>query len=226
MNKKNIKHGDRIIMLEVSTLKPHPLNNTIYISKREKEDKDLRLSIQLNGLLEPLVVEKKSLQIISGHRRFNSVKELGWETVPSRLVEIDFDIIKLIQFNRYREKTIEEKRNEEREMKSYLKSLSTEERKIILDGIPMREYISSEIGLSYTSTSRLNYIEEHNSDLLQDIYLGIVSPTEAYKIVKSQVENKDYKFEFDILDIKGRIKKLSKNISKKQWMDIIEEIYQ
>ena len=225
MNQKKIKHGDRIIMLEVSSLKPHPLNNTIYNSKREKEDLDLKVSIQLNGLLEPLVVEQESLQIISGHRRFKTVKELGWEKVPSRLVDIDFDIIKLIQFNKYREKTIQEKRNEEREMKSYLKEISPSERKRILDGTPMREYISKEVGLSFNSISKLNFIEEYNSDLLQDVYLGKISPTEAYKIVKSEVENRDYKYEYSILDIKGRIKKLSKNIPKQKWIEIIDEIY-
>ena len=225
MNQKKIKHGDRIIMLEVSSLKPHPLNNTIYNSKREKEDLDLKVSIQLNGLLEPLVVEQESLQIISGHRRFKTVKELGWEKVPSRLVDIDFDIIKLIQFNKYREKTIQEKRNEEREMKSYLKEISPSERKRILDGTPMREYISKEVGLSFNSISKLNFIEEYNSDLLQDVYLGKISPTEAYKIVKSEVENRDYKYEYSILDIKGRIKKLSKKIPKQKWIEIIDEIY-
>jgi ParB-like chromosome segregation protein Spo0J len=226
MKKKITTQGTKIEMINVSSLKPHPLNNSIYTSKRDKEDDDLRISIHLNGLLEPIVVDKKSMQIISGHRRFKSITELGWKTVPTRLVEIDFDIIKLIQFNKYREKTVEEKRNEEREMKSYLKLLPPKERKRILDGTPMREYISNEIGLSFSSIIKLNYIEEHNSELLQDIYLGKISPTEAYKLVKSQVEKKDYKFEFDVLDIKGRIKKLSKNITKQHWLDIIDEIYQ
>ena len=225
MDKGTTPQQNQIVMMDVLSLKPHPLNDKIYNSQREKDDEDLKISIQLNGLLEPIVVDKKSLQIISGHRRYGCVKRLGWETIPTRIVDIDFDIIKLIQFNKYREKTIQEKRNEEREMKSYLKEISPLERKRILDGTPMREYISKEVGLSFNSISKLNFIEEHNSELLQDVYLGKISPTEAYKIVKSEVENRDYKYEYDLLDIKGRIKKLSKKIPKQKWLEIIDEIY-
>jgi hypothetical protein len=217
---------DMILLVEVSSLQPHPLNNKIYTSKRGKDDEDLRVSIKLNGLLEPIVVDRNTNQIISGHRRYSCVKELGWKEIPSRFVDIDFDIIQLIQFNKYREKTIEEKRNEEREMKEYLKSLPPKDRKRILDGTPMREYISNEVGLSFNSISKLNFIEENNSELLQDVYLGKISPTEAYKIVKSQVENTDYQYDYSLLDIKGRIKKLSNKVSKQQWIEMIDEIYE
>ena len=176
-------------------------------------------------MLEPIVVDRTSLQIISGHRRFGSIKELEWKEVPVRLVDVDFDIIKLIHFNKYREKTIEEKRNEEREMKSYLKSLTPNKRRTILNGIPMREYISNEVGLSFNSISRLDYIEEHNPELLQDIYLGKLSPTEAYKLVKSQVDDIDYKIDSTVVDIKGRIRRLSEKIPKQHWLDVLDEIY-
>ena len=215
----------KIEMIKVSSINPHPKNEIIYNSKRGKEDYELKNSIILNGLLEPIVVDRKSHQIISGHRRFLCVKELKWKKVPVRFIDIDYDIIKLIHFNKYREKTVEEKRNEEREMKNYLKSLTPKKRKSILQGIPMREYISNEVGLSFNSSSKLNFIEENDPNVLQDIYLGKLSLTEGYKTVKSRVEKKDYNLEYSIIDIKGRIKKISNTTTKQQWLNMIDEIY-
>ena len=219
------KSGYDVEMINISLIKPHPKNETIYNSKRGKEDYELKNSINLNGLLEPIVVDKNTNQIISGHRRFLCIKELKWKKIPVRFIDIDYDIIKLIHFNKYREKTIEEKRNEEREMKNYLKSITPKKRKTILQGIPMREYVSNEVGLSFNSSSKLNFIEENDTDVLEEIYLGKMSLTEGYKLVKSEVENKDYNLEYSILDIKGRIKKISMKTSKQQWLDIIDEIF-
>lgn len=211
--------------IDVGLLKPHPLNETIYNNKRYVEDNDLKKSIEMNGLLEPIVVDQNTYQIISGHRRFSCILQLKWKRVQVRFVDVEYDIIKLIHFNKHREKSVEEKRNEERELKSYLKRLPLTKRKSILNKIPLRQFVSNEVGLSFNSTSKLNYIEKHDSDLLKDIYLGKVSLTEGYKKVKSKVENSDYKVQYEILDVKGRIKKLSSEMTKQQWLNLLDEIY-
>ena len=64
--KKSIRH-----------LKPHPLNSDIY---QLSGIDDLAGSIDQVGLLEPLVVNTKN-QVISGHRRLQAIKQLGWKSV-------------------------------------------------------------------------------------------------------------------------------------------------
>ena len=59
---------------ELTNIKPNPVNDEIY-SQTDLED--LKLSLQTHGQLEPLVVNN-DLVIISGHRRYFSMMQLGW----------------------------------------------------------------------------------------------------------------------------------------------------
>ena len=45
-------------------------------------------SISEVGLLQPLIIDSRN-QVISGNRRFESIKRLGWEEVEVNLIEVN-----------------------------------------------------------------------------------------------------------------------------------------
>ena len=45
-------------------------------------------SISEVGLLQPLIIDSRN-QVISGNRRFESVKRLGWEEVEVIIIEVN-----------------------------------------------------------------------------------------------------------------------------------------
>jgi len=121
MTSKNNQIGE-IVRVPISSIKENPINYQIYSSKHTKEDEELEQSLSLYGLLEPILVNKENNQIISGHRRFNALKKLGKKTIDVIFKSVgEMDIIELIQSNRHREKTLIEKINEYRTLKSQMK---------------------------------------------------------------------------------------------------------
>ena len=70
--------------VKVSTLKHHPKNKEIYTLSSIEE---LMESISEVGLLQPLIIDSRN-QVISGNRRFESIKKLGWEEVEVNLIEV------------------------------------------------------------------------------------------------------------------------------------------
>ena len=70
-------------------------------------------SISEVGLLQPLIIDSRN-QVISGNRRFESVKRLGWEEVEVEVrdVQEDEEELLLIHFNKQRIKSFKELINE------------------------------------------------------------------------------------------------------------------
>ena len=62
----------------------------IIVRKRIRRDlgdlNELAESIEKHGLLNPVIVNHKEV-LLAGERRLESVKLLGWETVPVRILE-------------------------------------------------------------------------------------------------------------------------------------------
>jgi len=97
---------------KTNDLKPHPINIDIYGS--ENVDRDLVESIRSKGILEPIVIKDNGI-ILSGHRRWLAAKELRLEEVPCRVIAFETDLDEkeaLIEFNRQRIKTFEQKMKE------------------------------------------------------------------------------------------------------------------
>ena len=65
--------------------------DSIVLGDRVRKDmgdiEALAKSIESNGLLHPIVV-KPDGTLISGHRRLDAVRMLGWEDVPARVVDV------------------------------------------------------------------------------------------------------------------------------------------
>ena len=69
--------------VKVSSLKHHPKNKEIYNLSSIEE---LMESISEVGLLQSLIIDQYN-QIISGNRRFESIKRLGWNEVEVKEVK-------------------------------------------------------------------------------------------------------------------------------------------
>jgi len=120
---KNKQIGE-VLRVSIDKIKQNPINFEIYSSKHTKEDEDLQNSIQLYGQLEPVLVNQNTNQLISGHRRYNTLKRLGLDKINVIYKSVDvLETIELIQSNRHREKSLIEKINEYRTLKSQMKGL-------------------------------------------------------------------------------------------------------
>ena len=174
--------------MKVSELKPHPINSTIYNDNPDAQ-KELIHSINLNGLLEPLVINRSNM-IISGHRRLQALKEIGWEKCDCRLSEFENEIIALIQLNSYRIKV-------ESEIVREAEILHTEYKKLMKLGRPLKGEVrngksrtivnvSQTLGVSTTKLKKLLSIKNYEPSLLRDIDLGLISVERAYQQVRTK----------------------------------------
>ena len=178
--------SDYIIQMKVSELKPHKLNSTIYNDNPEAL-KELVHSININGLLEPLVINRSNV-VISGHRRLLALKEIGWEKCSCRLSEFENETIALITLNAYRVKT-------ESELVREAELLKIEFSKQIKKGRPLKGEVrdgknwsivnvSEKLGVSTTKLKKLLSIKNYDPSLLEKVDQGIISVERAYQEVR------------------------------------------
>jgi protein gp37 len=100
----------------IDALAPHPLNATIY---GDEADTDLVKSVSNNGVLQPILIDQNN-RIISGHRRVDAAKKAGLDTVPVTIYEATDELaiqMTLVECNRQRPKTNEQKAREATELK-------------------------------------------------------------------------------------------------------------
>ena len=107
-------------MLELlSNLSQHPDNHRIYAPT---DLEDLEKSLQDFGQMEPIAITP-NLRIISGHRRYMAMRNLGWGDCEVRLIEPENEIVALIEHNNHRNKTSSDILNEVRYLKNELKEV-------------------------------------------------------------------------------------------------------
>lgn len=96
--------------IDPKRLKPHPRNTSIY--RGEEEDvSDLVALIRDSGWVKPLVVTNDRT-IISGHRRWRALVQLGWQSIPVEVREFPSELAQvqaLLLENASRSKTVEQK---------------------------------------------------------------------------------------------------------------------
>ena len=167
--------------LYIKDIKPHPINSKIYTNTNIE---DLEISIEENGLLEPIVVNKSNV-IISGHRRLQSCKNLGLKQIDVRVKDFDDELIALVELNRYRSKTATELINE-------ILILEDEYSKKIKRGRPKkgvlqntikgksRDLISDELNISSSQIGKLLVIQKEDDSLITLIDEGVLTIGQAY----------------------------------------------
>lgn len=111
---------DRISLQRTDELRPSPENDTLYrpVDPDDPEIVALAESIGRHGLREPLVVTLDRY-IVSGHRRHCAAKLAGLKEVPVRVEpirrtdDVDAFVVLLREYNRQRDKSLDEKLREE-----------------------------------------------------------------------------------------------------------------
>ncbi|MDG1994528.1 MAG: ParB N-terminal domain-containing protein [Polaribacter sp.] len=222
---KSNKIGE-IVRVPIESIKENPINYQIYSSKHTKEDEDLESSIQLYGQLEPCLVNEKTNQLISGHRRYNTIKRLGIDTIDVIYKSVDeLEIIELIQSNRHREKSLIEKINEYRTLKTEMKSLPLQKRKDLMGSLKLREYLHKEVGITHTNDVRLQSIEDSgNEELLNSVLSGEVSLKSAYRIINNMGGENEVRDNLKS-EIRNSIKNAKDNLSIHDVFSIVQEVY-
>lgn len=174
--------------VKVNQLTHHPLNEKIYsLSGIES----LMESIEEVGLLEPPTIDQY-FQVVSGNRRFESIKRIGWEEIDVHQINVKKgdEVMTLIHFNRQRVKTTQELLNEYFELESYHRKNG------VRKGLRIRGVVSEEIKVTDSQLSRILYVHRRNPEYIKLIDQGILSVNQAYLTLRREDEEKKSKKDF------------------------------
>ena len=171
---------------KLSYISPNQINDDIY---SHTDLSDLVLSLQTNGQLEAIVLNKDNV-ILSGHRRYYSMLQLGWTECDVRYIDVESDVIALIEFNRHRIKSVNDILNESRHLEQEFKKqigrgrTATKQR----EGKKMQTIIevSNKLGLSTTQLKKIKSIANYEPSLINAIDSGEMSVNQAYQIVRAK----------------------------------------
>jgi ParB-like nuclease domain len=73
---------------KISELKPAPYNPRL---SKEKQESNLKASLEKFGAVEPIVWNKQTGHIVGGHFRVRELKKLGYKEIECVIVELDLD---------------------------------------------------------------------------------------------------------------------------------------
>jgi len=181
------------MFVSVDKLKHHPLNKEIYNLSSIDE---LVESISEVGLLIPLTIDQ-SFQVISGNRRLEAIRKLGWDEVEVNQINVapEDESLLLIHFNKQRVKTTKELLNEYDILKKYYgkkQGERTDLTSVQLDKGSSRDVIGGEIGVSSGHLARILYIRKHHKELIELIDKGYFTVNQAYLQVKRSKKEDEY----------------------------------
>ena len=178
--------------VKISSLKHHPKNKEIYSLSSIDE---LMESISEVGLLQPLTIDTRN-QVISGNRRFESIKRLGWNEVEVivREVKEEEEELLLIHFNKQRIKSFKELINEYLTLdRIYRKGQGkrTDLTSVKSNKSSSRDIISNEMGISSSQLRRLVYIYKNKPEYIELLDKGILTVNQSYLQIQREVKEKE-----------------------------------
>ncbi|MGD0038607.1 MAG: ParB N-terminal domain-containing protein [Bacteroidota bacterium] len=178
--------------IDISKLKHHPLSIAIYGDSTNEEIDDLIASIGDYDLKEPLVINKKN-QILSGNRRLEALKKLGWDKVPVIIKNIkpENELEEIINRNVSRKRKarmIAHEINKLYELYGVGQGKRTEEDASELKHskrkstkINVREKVADILRIGEGTIQKYRFIDKNNPELFEDIDNGVYSLDSAYK---------------------------------------------
>ena len=177
--------------VKVSSLKHHPKNKEIYTLSSIDE---LMESISEVGLLQPLIIDTRN-QVISGNRRFESIKRLGWNEVEVEVKEVKEgeEELLLIHFNKQRIKSFKELINEYLILDGYYRKgqgKRTDLTSVKSNRSSSRDIVSKEMGISSSQLQRLIFIHKHQPDYIELLDKGILTVNQSYFKSKENLKRK------------------------------------
>lgn len=90
MSKLRIEH------VHIDDIKPSYYNPRLDLQPEDEEYQKIKRSIKEFGLVEPIIVNGKTKNIIGGHQRYKVLKELGYEKIPVSVVSLDDEHEKML----------------------------------------------------------------------------------------------------------------------------------
>lgn len=181
--------------IPLSQIHSHPLNETIYdLSNID----DLVVSIGEVGLLTPVVVNQQ-YQLISGHRRIEAVRRLGWDEVDVEVIETaseDEEKSLLVHFNKQRVKTSREIINEAETLRP-LYEVGQGKRSDLTSVHPNkssgRDALAEAVGIASSRLGKLLFIQRENPDFITAIDKGKLTVNQAYTHLSRLKNERDAK---------------------------------
>ena len=180
--------------VNVSSLEHHPKNQEIYDLSSIEELMD---SISEVGLLQPLIIDQFH-QIISGNRRFESVKRLRWEVVEvhQRFIEEGEEELLLIHYNKQRIKSFKELINEYIILDKYYRKgqgKRTDLTSVTSNKGSSRDLISNELGISSSQLRRLVFIYKNKPEYIKLLDKGILTVNQSYLQIQREIKERESK---------------------------------
>lgn len=86
-----------VVMRPVDEVNPATYNPRVKLTPRDREYQQLKASLERFGLVEPLVVNRRTGVLVGGHQRLTVMRDLGMTEVP--VVEVDVDDVQERQLN-------------------------------------------------------------------------------------------------------------------------------
>ena len=181
--------------IPLSQIHSHPLNETIYdLSNID----DLVVSIGEVGLLTPVVVNQQ-YQLISGHRRIEAVRRLGWDEVDVEVIETaseDEEKSLLVHYNKQRVKTSREIINEAETLRPLYK-VGQGKRSDLTSVHPNkssgRDALGEAVGIASSRLGKLLFIQRENPDFITAIDEGKLTVNQAYTHLSRLKNERDAK---------------------------------
>lgn len=205
-----------IFSIEIDKLNPHPENVKIYQEQYDNTER-LEKSIIQHGQLEPVVITS-TYTIISGHRRYKVLKQLGFDSIKVRVEDFDNEIEALINFNIQREKRGEEIANEirylEKEVYGKIERRGRKKKNTKEERVDKLTDYAKRFDISRTSASTLLQIERNCPNLIKRIKLkgnvdGDLTINKAYQLCFQSPKEKTDKSEIN--KVKSSLKKVESN---------------
>ena len=180
--------------VNISKLSHHPKNQEIYDLSSIEE---LMESISEVGLLQPIVIDQYS-QIISGNRRFESIKRLGWDEVEviKREVKDGDEELLLIHYNKQRIKSFKELINEYLILDRYYRKgqgRRTDLTSVKSNKGSSRDMVSKELGISSSQLRRLVFIHKNKPEYIELLDKGILTVNQSYLQIQREIKEKESK---------------------------------
>ena len=181
--------------LPLDQIHSHPLNETIYdLSNID----DLVTSIGEVGLLTPVVVNQQ-YQLISGHRRIEAARRLGWDEVDVEVIETaseDEEKSLLVHYNKQRVKTSREIINEAETLRPLYK-VGQGKRSDLTSVHPNkssgRDALAEAVGIASSRLGKLLFIQRENPDFITAIDEGKLTVNQAYTHLSRLKNERDAK---------------------------------
>jgi DNA modification methylase len=180
--------------IEISSLIHHPKNQEIYDLSSIEELMD---SISEVGLLQPLIIDQHN-QIISGNRRFESIKRLRWEDVEvhQRFIEEGEEELLLIHYNKQRIKSFKELINEYIILHKYYRKgqgKRTDLTSVKSNRSSSRDLVSNELGISSSQLRRLVFIYKNKPEYIELLDKGILTVNQSYLQIQREIKERESK---------------------------------